>query len=601
MADDSPEKGARLAVVARNLRYSYPPLHPDGEPIAALRGIDLEIAEGECLAIVGPLGAGKSTFCLALAGLVPHALGGLFGGELLIQGTDTRRVQPADLCRTVGLVFQDPEAQLFNATVEDEVAFGPESLALPREEIARRIDWALGAVGLDGLRGRSPRELSGGQKQRLALAAALAMRPAILVLDEPTASLDPRGAAELYAALSELRRTISPTIVLVEQDVERVAEFADRVAIFEGGRVAALGSAAETFGQPSRDIARPAVSELADRLRPALPDLPPLVTLGEAEAALGRALTPTLSQSEREQPSPLPFREGGQGVRSDPIISTRGLWYEYESGVQALRGIDLDIYPAERLAIVGQNGSGKTTLAKHFVGLLRPTRGSVLVSGADARPRSIGELARTVGFVFQNPDHQIFAASVFEELAFGPRQLGFAEAAVHERVEEALVFFGLAQHRAEPPAALGYGLRRAVGLAAVLTMRPRVLVLDEPFTGLDWLATERVLGWLRALNDAGHTIVLITHNMRAVAEFAERALLMTDGKCLALQPPRTLFADDALLAKSGLARPQAAELAWRLRPLGLRRLSLDLEEITEDFLGALRRAAVAASPSRPAD
>jgi energy-coupling factor transporter ATP-binding protein EcfA2 len=235
------------------------------------------------------------------------------------------------------------------------------------------------------------------------------------------------------------------------------------------------------------------------------------------------------------------------------------------------------------------------------VGLLRPTRGSVYVAGADARPRSIGELARTVGYVFQNPDHQIFAASVAEELAFGPRQLGFGEAAVRERVEEALAFFGLAEHRAEPPAALGYGLRRAVGLAAVLTMRPKVLVLDEPFTGLDWLATERILGWLRALNDAGHTIVLITHNMRAVAELAERALLLSEGRCLAIEPPRCLFADDALLAATGLARPQAAELAHRLRADGVRRLSLDVAELTEDYLGALRRATVSAPPPGPAD
>ena len=226
---ESTERSARLAIVARNLRYSYPPLTADGEPIAALRGIDLEVAEGECLAIVGPLGAGKSTFCLALAGLVPHALGGLFGGELLIQGTDTRRVQPADLCRTVGLVFQDPEAQLFNATVEDEVAFGPESLALPREEIARRIEWALGAVGLEGMRGRSPRELSGGQKQRIFIARAIVGEPRLLLLDEPTTGVDARARDSFYRLLSQLRSDLGLTVILASHDLEVVPTQVDEI------------------------------------------------------------------------------------------------------------------------------------------------------------------------------------------------------------------------------------------------------------------------------------------------------------------------------------------------------------------------------------
>jgi len=539
---------------------------------------------------MGPIGAGKSTLCQAIAGLVPHAWGGTFGGHVLVEGLDTRRVEPADLCRRVGLVFQDPETQLFNVSVEDEVAFGPESLALPRDEIARRIDWALSVVHLADCRHRSPRQLSGGQKQRLAIAAALAARPAILVLDEPTASLDPRGSREVYQVIAELRRSGDITVVLVEQDAERVAEFADRVAVLAEGRVAALGSPAEVFatpGLPERlGLAPPPVCELAARLRADEPDLPPVVTLADAERALAARL-------EDRAPSPtLPARGAdGQVALSPgpPVLEVRDLWYRYESGVEALRGVSLAVQAGERLAIVGQNGSGKTTLAKHFNGLLRPTRGAVLVEGEDASRRSIGELARRVGYVFQNPDHQIFAATVWDELAFGPRQLGTPEAEVRKRVEEALAFFRLEPYRDEPPAALGFGLRRAVGLAAVLTMHPLVLVLDEPFTGLDWRATAAALDWLRELSRRGHTVVLVTHDMRSVAEFAERVLVLAEGQVVALDSPRSLFQRPDVLAATSLARPQIAELAARLRPHGLIGDSLTVCELAADYRRARGR------------
>jgi energy-coupling factor transport system ATP-binding protein len=270
----------------------------------------------------------------------------------------------------------------------------------------------------------------------------------------------------------------------------------------------------------------------------------------------------------------------------------RDLWHRYEGEVEALRGVSLAIARGERLAIVGQNGSGKTTLAKHFVGLLRPTRGAVLVDGKDARGRSIGELASRVGYVFQNPDHQIFAATVWEELAFGPRQLGVPKAEVLTRVDEALTFFHLEPYRDEPPAALGFGLRRAIGLAAVLTMRPATLVLDEPFTGLDWAATAVALDWLRTLNQRGHTVVLVTHNMRAVAEFADRALVLADGQVAALGTPRVVFRRADVLERAGLTRPQAAELATRLGPLGLSEDSLTVAEVAADYLEVRRGGAV---------
>lgn len=257
-------------IVIEGLHYSYPPLTPDGEPIVALRGIDLRVESGEFLALMGRIGAGKTTLCLSLNGLVPHATGGVIGGEVIVLGRNTKMQRVAELSAQVGLVFQNPEEQLFHLRVEDEVAFGPENLGLPREEIARRVTWALRTVGLEEFRQRSPLSLSGGEKQRLAIAAVLAMRPRILVLDEPTASLDPQGAAEVFATLRELRRTMPLTIVMATQDSEWVAEQADRLAVLDQGRIALLGPPDELLSQVERlhdlGVGAPQVAEAAAQL-----------------------------------------------------------------------------------------------------------------------------------------------------------------------------------------------------------------------------------------------------------------------------------------------------------------------------------------------
>ena len=254
-------------IVIHDLRFSYPPLQPDSEPVPVLSGLNLEVERGEFLSIMGPTGAGKTTLCLALNGLVPHSTGGRFGGDVIVAGLNTREHPVVFLASRVGVVFQDAESQLFNMTVEDEVAFGPESLGLPRLEIGERVDWALAAVGMAAHRERSPFRLSGGQKQRVAIAAMLAMLPRILVLDEPTAGLDPVGKAEVFGVIRELQRRRQMTIVLVEQESEKIAEFSDRVVVMRGGRVALVDVPSVVFSQVDLmheiGLAVPQMSELA--------------------------------------------------------------------------------------------------------------------------------------------------------------------------------------------------------------------------------------------------------------------------------------------------------------------------------------------------
>ena len=282
-------------IVVEDLHYSYPPLTPDGELVRALRGIDLQVEQGEFLALMGRIGAGKTTLCLALNGLVPHATGGVIRGDVTVLDRNTKTQTVADLAARVGLVFQNPEEQLFHMRVEDEVAFGPENLGLPREEIARRVTWALRAVGLEDFRHRSPLHLSGGEKQRLAIAAVLAMRPRILVLDEPTASLDPQGAAEVFATLRELQQTMPLTVVMATQNSEWVAEQADRLAVLDRGRIALIGSPDDLLSQVERlqalGVRVPQVAEAATQLEARLGTSFRFTRLDDAQRTLADALS----------------------------------------------------------------------------------------------------------------------------------------------------------------------------------------------------------------------------------------------------------------------------------------------------------------------
>lgn len=552
-------------IIVHDLRFSYPPLQPGGEPIRVLTGVNLEVERGEFLSIMGATGAGKTTFCLTLNGIAPHSTGGRFGGDVVVAGLNTREHPVALLASRVGVVFQDAESQLFNMTVEDEVAFGPESLGVPRAEIKERVDWALSAVGMASLQRRSPLHLSGGQKQRVAIAAVLAMLPRILALDEPTAGLDPLGKAEVFSVISQLRRDRQMTIVLVEQESERVAEFSDRIAVLHGGQFALTGPPAEVFAQVDRlheiGIAAPQVSELASLLNARQGARYVFTTLDDA----WRALAPAQSAvHESAQAAPA----GPAAWRQEPLppvsIETRELWHCYSGETDALRGVSLDIREGDFVAVIGQNGSGKTTLIKHFNGLLKPTRGSVRVYGRDTTGLSVGQLARQVGFVFQNPDHQIFSPTVREEIAFGPRNLGLSPVEVDRRVAETLAHFRLEAHADAPPALLGYGLRRQVGVAAVYAMRPRVFILDEPTASLDWRGVQELMSLLAAMNAQGHTIVLVTHDMRLVAGYARRTIVLHEGHLLADGDTPAVFQRDEVLAQARIEPPQIAQLARRL-------------------------------------
>ena len=482
-------------IEVRDLGWRYAPIVDGGGPIPGLDGVSADIRAGWFVGVVGPTGAGKSTFCMALAGIIPNLADGTMSGAVTVAGMDTAAVSVAQLSTRVGYVQQDPESQLFCASVEDEIAFPLENRGMDPALMDARIDEMLALVGMTGMRRRVPTSLSGGQMQRVALAAALAAEPDILIVDEPTAALDPEGKRDVFAALEAIRRRRSLTVIMAEQDTSHLPGWADRILVLESGRLAAQGDAGLFEREPG----------LFTRLGVALPQ--------EGEPEL--AVTPM------------------SGTPRDPAIVLDHVTYRYdgaEAGETALDDVSCAIPRGAFVGLVGRNGSGKTTLAKHLNALLTPSAGRVTVDGLDTRANGVGRMAAHVGFVFQNPDHQIFCASTRDEIGFGPKVLGRTPEQVDDAVERAMELFGLRRFADISPATLGYGDRRAVALASVLAMDTPVLVLDEPTVGLDRIIADRFLDAVRELNRQGVTVVMISHDMRAVARCCTHLLHMDGGR-----------------------------------------------------------------------
>ncbi len=528
---------------------------------AALSNVSLDLHPGDLLVVMGASGAGKSTLCRCLNGIIPHFVPGDMAGRVMLRGRDTRQLRVAECARHVGLVFQDFEAQLFATSVELEVAFGAESLGLARQEIAARVEDLLALVGLSHLSKRRPASLSGGEKQRLAIAAALAASPAVIVLDEATSDLDPAGRSEVFEMATRIVSDVSGrAVVFAHHDAEEAVR-ATRVLVLSKGIGAATGRPEEILSDvellSANGITPLAATSLFASLD--LPDRP----LDEAEAAdqlLARGLRigqETAQKWERADAA----RASAYGR---PIVEVRGLSYAYGRGQPVLHGVDLTVQHGEYIALLGQNGSGKTTLVKHFNALLRPTQGKVMIDGEPTAERSLRSLAQQVGYVFQNPDNQIFAPTIFDEVAFGPRNFGLDEDAVHNRVTEALEAVQLSGREDEDPFSLTKGERQRVAVASILAGRPRVLIFDEPTTGLDARESRAMMALIDRLNRRGHTIIVVTHAMWLAAEFAHRVVVMLEGRVLVDAPTRSAFAQVGPLREAGIIPPQIVRLSRRL-------------------------------------
>lgn len=556
------------------LHFSYPSPLPGGLPVSVLQGVSFSVPPGQSIAITGATGCGKTTLALLLAGLAPAMTGGTATGRVLIGSLDALHTSPASLSHTVGIVFQEPERQLFNMTVAEEIAFGLEARALSPAEISTRLAQVLQQVGLAGLEHRAPWQLSGGQQKRLAIGCIIAMQPAVMVLDEPMAGLDPVGRREVAALLAELSVSTGATVIVLEKDAEFIARWAQRVLVLHEGRVVHDGSPAAVYHAVTdlqqRGVAVPQMAELAHALR----------TRGEEAAFL------TASQALHWMRSRRPAWRVAATVAVPPAAATAtlpaaieadSLSFSYDRTTPALDRLSLHVPRGQFVAVAGPNGGGKSTLARHFIGLLRPQSGTLQIEGYPTAQQTVAELARTVGYVFQNPDYQIFASTVRQEISVGPQATGLRGAALAERVDDALAAFALAGCAELPPAVLGYGVRRLVTLASVWAMQPAIWVLDEPTTGLDARLSARLMQRLHDQHAAGRTILLITHDLRLAAE-AERLVVISRGQVVQDGIPAQVFQDAAALAAVGLRPPAVTRLALKLAPAGFPRLALSVDE-----------------------
>jgi energy-coupling factor transport system ATP-binding protein len=516
-------------------------------------GLNLTIRVGERLTVLGPSEAGKSTLAFCLQGLIPRLIKGELKGRVEVAGIHTQEARPRELAGRVGLLFQDFEAQLFCTRVDQEVAFGPENLGLDRGELKRRVARSLGLVGLTGLEARDPATLSGGQRQLLALAAVLALEPRLLVLDEPTSDLDPIRVEELLRTLDRLARKEGLTLVLLGQDL-RLARNCSRLVLLNQGEVLADGAPEQVLRQV----------ELFRQLGLQVPELPGLfhdlgqtdlpLTLAEAEAQ-ARSLG---WEAAGETPALRPGSEGPVHASSPEILALRRVTYAYPGSPAVFKDFSLSFREGELTAILGPNGSGKTTLLKLLRGLLRPRSGEVWQAGGYQS-----------GFVFQNPDYQIFAEAVWEEVALGPRQLGLDDREVDRRVEEALSRVNLLDRAADDPFSLTKGQRQCLAVAGVLALAPRMIILDEPTTGLDYREQQDLLDLVADLHAQGRTIIMVTHSMWAAATYASRLVVLKDGQVVLDGPTREVLAQEEILSEARLRPPAVVRLSRRLGFLAL--------------------------------
>lgn len=526
-------------------------------------GFNLEVKAGERVAVLGPSEAGKSTLALCLGGLIPRMIKGEFQGQVEVAGSLANLCRPRDQADRVGLLFQDFEAQLFCTRVDQEVAFGPENLGLEHGELVRRVERALARVGLEGLETRDPGTLSGGQKQLLALAAVLALEPRVLVLDEPTTDLDPLRVEELLEALGRLSLDNKLTLILLGADL-RLARHCSRIVLLNQGEVAADG--------PRDEVLRQVETFRRLGLRP--PELPALFhDLGQTALPLTLEAAAAQARSlgwEKEVGSPEPAIPPTLSPAPE-LLSLRRVTFAYPGAAPIFQDFSFALNQGELTAILGPNGGGKTTLVKLLRGLLKPQTGELWTAQGDQPLR--------VGFVFQNPDYQLFAEQVWEEVAFGPRNLGLEEAEINLRVETALTQVHLRDRAGEDPFSLTKGQRQRLAVAAVLALSPQVIILDEPTTGLDHREQEDMLALIRELHRQGHTILMVTHSMWAAANYAQRLVVLKDGQIMLDGPTREVLAQEDLLRACRVQPPAIVQLSRRL---GF--MALTAEEFRRHFL-----------------
>lgn len=556
-------------ITVENLRYRYP--HTEQ---LALDGLNFSVEQGEFIGIIGENGAGKSTLSQAIMGLVPQFYKGAYGGKVMVDGIEAGKTPVAQLCGHVGLVFQNPFNQLSGAkeTVYEEVAFGMQNLAVPSEEMKKRVEEALKLLDIWQYRDRNPFDLSGGQMQRVAIASVLVMRPDVMILDEPTSQLDPEGSNEVFRAVETLTRS-GITILMIEQKIEKLAAYCDRILLLHKGKQIAYDTPGKVFSMPDLSeygIQAPAFTRICRAKGVTLADGTYPVTVEEAADVLKEKQWGRKGQ-ERENAASKAIVYGAEQFRIE------NLDFSYLAEVPILKALNLKL-DQRPTAIIGQNGAGKTTLVKLLKGLLKPVSGTIYFHGDDISKKTVAMLAGNVGYVFQNPDDQIFKNNVMDEVMFGPLNIGMDPERAKKEAERALKLTGLSGKEKENPYDLELYERKMTAIASVLAMDTDVLILDEPTIAQDWRGRQIIGNIIRSLSERGKLVIAILHDMDFVAENFERVIIMAHGQVLADASASEVFLQEELLRKARLQKPYMMQLC---ETLGYKENYLTVEEMID--------------------
>lgn len=528
-----------MAVIKiENLTYAYPDME---QP--ALNHINLEIPEGQFVLVAGGSGCGKSSLIRAMAGLIPEFYGGEISGKVWVDQWEISKMDRRVLAGKVGMVFQDPEGQLVMTTVEQELVFGLENLGLPNSLMKRRLMEVSGALGLTGYLNAFSPELSGGQKQKVALAAVLAMQPEILLLDEPTSQLDPISGEEILTIIRRLNEDNGITVVLIEQRLERCFHLADRVLVMEQGKIISDHHAPDTLSRWAVEHQVPFIPPMAKLFAGVgFSEIP--VTVKEGRKIL-KAYWPLLGKNMLSIQAKQRTDGKPKKNHQEALVQMDNVWFSYPDGAESLKNINLEIHQGGFTVLMGENGAGKTTLLKILNGLLKQSRGQVKILGRNTGKLSVEEIAPLVGYLSQDPNDYLFLPTVREEIAFSLKNFRLEDEGISQEIGEKL---GLTTYLDSNPRDLSSGERQRVALAAVLVNRPKLLLLDEPTRGLDYLLKEKLGAILLDLQKQGMTIFMITHDVEFAAEYAQDILLMADGRIVGQGDKYEMLADSTFYA-----------------------------------------------------
>ena len=591
-------------ITVENLRYRYPHTKE-----LALDGLDFSVEKGEFIGIIGENGAGKSTLSQAIMGLVPQFYKGAYGGMVTVDGIEAGKTPVAQLCGHVGLVFQNPFNQLSGAkdNVYEEVAFGMQNLGVPAEEMKKRVEEALKLLDIWQYRDRNPFDLSGGQMQRVAIASVLVMRPDVMILDEPTSQLDPEGSDEVFRAVETLTGS-GITILMIEQKIEKLAAYCDRILLLHKGKQIAFDTPQKVFSMPDLNdygIQAPAFTRICKAEQVTLADGTYPVTVKEAaevlrekrlgvyehanaEAGVQKAVGASAAGTGQVQAknAETGARSGQSGTcrKAENVASVdkqfriEKLDFSYLADIPVLEDLNMKL-DQRPTAIIGQNGAGKTTLVKLLKGLLKPVSGSIYFHGEDISDKTVAMLAGSVGYVFQNPDDQIFKYNVMDEILFGPLNIGMDPERAKKEAARALELTGLSGKEKENPYDLELYERKMTAIASVLAMDTDVLILDEPTIAQDWKGRQIIGSIIRSLSGRGKLVIAILHDMDFVAENFERVIIMAHGQVLADGTAKEVFAQEEVLKKARLQKPYVMQLS---EALGYEKSYLTVEELLKD-------------------